>query len=228
MKSLEPLFAGKKLLQVSDYITLFWWIEMFIFNIGNYLKDYWVTTKFLGLTLPLSLLKKLKVFFLPFTACNVISATQIISYSLFRKPDIIWFHGVSRYHGRLPIWCTKIFSSKKFMMYHDLWYFHPFPSTITEEDQVLPRSYTNRIRMSEKAKKLRSEKANKKLWFEVILFSKIAICLKFLGTALLRWILLSTIDKHLVPSEFMVQYLIDWGIEKSSIIVLPHFIVGKS
>lgn len=213
MKSLESLLAGKKLLQVSDYITLFWWIEMFIFNIGNYLKDYGVTTKFLGLTLPLSLLKKMKVFFLPFTACNVISASQIISYSLFRKPDIIWFHGVSRYHGRLPIWCTKMFSSKKFMMYHDLWYFHPFPSTITEENQVLPRSYSNRILMSKQQKNSR--------------FGRLAIRLKFLGTALLRWTLLSTVDTHLVPSEFMVQYLIDWGIEKSSITVLPHFIVHK-
>lgn len=214
MEKLHWSLDGKKLLQVSDYITLFGGIEMFISTIWNNLESYGVTTKFHGLTLPLSILKKLKVFFLPFTACNVISASQIILYSLFRKPDIVWFHGVSRYHGRLPIWCTKMFSSKKFMMYHDLWYFHPFPSSITEEHQVLPRSYTNRIRMSKQHKNSR--------------FGRLAIRLKFLGTAFLRWTLLTTIDKHLVPSEFMVQYLIDWGVEKSSITVLPHFIVGKS
>lgn len=213
MKSLEALLAGKKLLQVSDYITLFWWIEMFIFNIGQFLRSYGVETRFHGLTLSLALLKKLKVFFLPFTACNIVSACQIISYSLFRKPDIIWFHGVSRYHGRLPIWCSWWFVSKKLMMYHDLWYFHPFPSMITEESQVLPRSYTNRIRMSQQQPNNR--------------FGRLSIRLKFLGNSMLRRVLLITIDEHLVPSEFMVQYLIDWGVKKSSIIVLPHFIPEK-
>lgn len=209
----KTILSHCKILHVSDYITLFWWIEMFIFNIGKYLKAYGVETRFHGLTLPLSLLKKLKVFFLPFTAFNIISAFQIILYSVFRKPDVIRFHGVSRYHGRLPIWCSWWFASKKFMMYHDLWYFHPFPSVITEESQVLPWSYDNRIRMSKQQKNRR--------------FGWLAIRLKFLSTALLRWTLLSIIDKHLVPSEFMVQYLIDWGIEKSSIIVLPHFIPEK-
>jgi hypothetical protein len=94
-------------------------------------------------------------------------------------------------------------------MYHDLWYFHPFPSKLTEEDQVLPWWYKNWIKMS-----------GKKIWS----ISGIIVSLKFIGMSLLRWSLIRVVDVHLMPSEFMVKYLIEWGVKKSSIKVLPHFI----
>ncbi len=56
------------------------------------------------------------------------------------------------------------------------------------------------------------------------IWMNIAVCSKFISILLLRWALRKTIDEHLVPSEFMVTYLVDWGIKKSSITVLPHFI----
>jgi len=54
-----------------------------------------------------------------------------------------------------------------------------------------------------------------------------AVSFKFISISLLRWVLRITIDEHLVPSDFMVRYLVDWGIKKSSITVLPHFIAEK-
>ncbi len=150
------------------------------------------------------LLKKIRGLLLPITAFNFVSTLQVWYCSLSWKPDIVWFHSVSRYHGRLPVRVSGFFSSQKLMMYHDLWYFHPYPSKVTQEDQVLPRSYKNWVKM----------------WG-----NGIAVKFKFLSMSLLRRALIKVIDVHLVPSEFMVFYLLKRWVPKNKIQVLPHFIL---
>lgn len=155
-------------------------------------------------------LKYLRSLLLICTACNVFSAVQLMYKCMTFRPNIIRFHSISRFHGRLPIllsWCCP---AKKMMMYHDLGYFHPYPSKLTEESQILPRGIKNWFLMT---KQITNNPI--RLFFSF---------LKFFNILFLRFALLYTVDKHLVPSDFMVKYLVDWWVKKSSINVLPHFI----
>lgn len=217
----------RKILQVSDYITPIGGIEIYIQNASKLLLQNGFEVQSFGLRRSGGFLKKSKSYLLWFTWCNVISAFQIIYKCIRFDPHIIWFHSVSRYHGWLPVLCTKMFDNQKLMMYHDLGYFHPFPSLVTDEQQVLPWSYKNRIRMGKRmgAGSHKSGVVGSKE-FEFILeqVRRVGVFFKFVSMSLLRRALLKVVDKHLVPSDFMVQYLIDWGVDKNKIEVLPHFI----
>jgi hypothetical protein len=193
----------KKILQISDYKELFGWIEIYIHNASKVLQAHERKTKTLWLSASIATLKRIRGFLLPITGFNLISMTQVLYYSIIRKPDVVRFHSVSRYHGWLPVRISWFFKSKKLMMYHDLGYFHPYPSKVTQENQVLKRSYSNWIKMGGGGS---------------------GVKFKFLSMTLLRRALLSTVDIHLVPSEFMMTYLINRWIPKHKIQVLPHFI----
>lgn len=193
----------KKILQISDYKELFGWIEIYIHNASKVLQAHEWKTKTLWLPASIAVLKKTRGVLLPVTGLNLISMMQVAYYSITWKPNVVRFHSVSRYHGRLPVRISWLFKSKKLMMYHDLGYFHPYPSKVTQESQVLPRSYSNWIKMGGGGS---------------------GVKFKFLSMSLLRRALIKTIDTHLVPSEFMVAYLINRWVPKHKIQVLPHFI----
>lgn len=213
-----PLMKKQKILMVSDIITVFsGGIEMYIFNATKELCDEWFEISTFGITWTKETIKKMRSYLLPFTGFNALSAVWLIWKCLRFGPDIIRFHSINRYHGRLPVLVSQFSQSQKLMMYHDLGYFHPFPHLVTEERQVLPWNFKNFLEMWRKAKKLKSWMAE---WLMIIL-----VTLKFCSIELLRLSLFSTIDKHLVPSEFMVKYLVQRGVDKQKIEVLPHFIV---
>ena len=190
-------------MQISDYKELFGWIEIYIHNASKVLQAHEWKTKTVWLSASIAVLKKIRGALLPITGLNLISMIQVVYYSITWKPDVVRFHSVSRYHGWLPVRISGFFKSKKLMMYHDLGYFHPYPSKVTQEIQVLARSYSNWIKMGGGGG---------------------GVKFKFLSMSLLRRALIRTIDSHIVPSEFMVNYLIKRWIPKNKIQVLPHFI----
>lgn len=209
----------KKILLVSDYITVFsGGIEMYISNVAKLIGRDGFVVEFFGLRRSARWMKKLRWYMLPATGFNIVSAIWLIIRCYKWKPDVIWFHSLIRYHGRLPVWMSGFVVAQKMMMYHDLGYFHPFPHLVTQEDQVLSFGIRNFVRMG-----LMAKKPQTKLSAAMV---TIAVLLKYCSLYLLRSSLLSVVDKHLVPSEFMVRYLQWWGVDEKKIYVLPHFIVN--
>lgn len=209
----------KKLLQVSDYQTWLGGIETYVINTSKLLEKNWFQVEGLGLHWPLAILKKVKGFLLPLSGFNIIAAIQLIQKCISFRPDVVWFHSLIRYQGWLPVWVSCLFPSQKLMIYHDLWYFHPYPSLLTQEEQILPWSYRNWMKMGKE-----QEARNMKRGIIEYVTSFILVNLKFVSMSLLRLTLLKIIDKHIVPSEFMVKYLIDRWVSPKKIEVLPHFI----
>ncbi len=54
-------------------------------------------------------------------------------------------------------------------------------------------------------------------------FKKVYAQAKFWRNSKIRDALLRWVDKHIVPSEFMVQILSNWGANSARTYVLPHF-----
>lgn len=211
-----------KILQISDYITLMGGIEMYIDTTSRLLTVHGMHICNIWVSISSFWLHKLKYLLLPFGAFNIFSTMYMVIVYYSFKPDTIRFHSVSRFHGRLPLIVSKQCNVRRLMMYHDLWYFHPFPSKVTQEDQVLPWWYTNWIKMTTD-----TLKRNNIGWWKYII-SLIWSLLKYLHMSLLRYALLTAIDVHMIPSSFMESYLLDWWVKKSSIKILPHYIVDKN
>lgn len=215
-----------KILQISDYLTLMGGIEMYVSTTSRFLVAHGVKTRSIWLTLPLFILGKIRYLLLPCSILNVPSSIyMIVIYHLF-KPDILRFHSVSRFHGWLPVILSKILPVRRLMIYHDLWYFHPFPSYVTQEDQILPWWYKNWMTMTTETIKRRYT-AQSLTWWRYTTIIVGSFC-KYLTMSLLRYALLYSIDVHIIPSSFMLPYLLDWWVKKSSIKILPHCIVDKN
>lgn len=139
-----------------------------------------------------------------FSACNIFFALKLRKKLQDFQPDIIWCHSVLRHIGRLGLSAINTSSAQKRMMYHDLGYFHPFPHAVTQENQI-PASLG---------------------WkdFSTSINNPVT---KFFVRG--KWMLLQKIqkqlkkfDQHLVPSEFMEDFVHKNYGEK--VTVLPHFI----
>ena len=95
-------------------------------------------------------------------------------------------------------------------MYHDLWYFHPYPSKVTNENMVkTPLNLKNFI-----------NSANTKNPIKII-----AIFFKYISIRLLSKQLKKSTDLHLVPSEFMEKIVCEsYNLNPKKIKTLSHFI----
>ncbi|MFA7284540.1 MAG: hypothetical protein WC004_01820, partial [Candidatus Absconditabacterales bacterium] len=182
----------KKILLVSDYVTVFsGGIEMYMSNVAKLIGRDGFQAQYFGITRSAQLLKKARSYLLPLTGFNIISALGLIIRCYKRKPDVIRFHSLVRYHGRLPVRISGFVFAQKMMMYHDLGYFHPFPHLVTQEDQVLSFGLVNFVRMGMTAKKPQTN-----LSAAMVIT---AVVLKYCSLYLLRLSLIGVVDKHLVP-----------------------------
>ena len=95
-------------------------------------------------------------------------------------------------------------------MYHDLGYFHPYPSQVTQEDMVqTPLTLRNFIKS-----------ANTKNPLKIL-----TIIYKYWSVTLLKKRLVKTIDMHLVPSQFMEKIVCEsYELPDKKIKTLSHFI----
>ena len=195
----------KKILIVSDYLDDIWWIESYIKNLKHILPHDYQIYYFWAENLS----KAKKLTFLIFSWNNFIYAKKLKNKIEEIKPDIIWFHSVSRFLWPKVVEQVKDFQWLKLMTYHDLWYFSLFASEIYNENQI-PTKFSL-IEFIKKSKK----------WKLLLPYA----ILKYMKLKKLRKVLNKNIDIHTVPSNFMKNYVqLLWYGNEDNIKVLPNFI----
>lgn len=193
---------SKKILLVTDFITKLGGIETYVHDVAQLLRQQWYTVDIIGSSWWKTKIGRLLS--MVASSCNVLFA-----YRLHRKiqqfsPDVIRCHSVLRYVGWLPLHVINNTPAAKRMMYHDLWYFHPFPHKVTNEIQIPAsldwKDFSSSINNFVMKFFVR--------WKRILLK---AICKQ-----------LKKFDQHLVPSEFMTRAVVKNY--NNNLIVLPHFI----
>ena len=141
---------------------------------------------------------------------NIFDAIRLKKVARQFMPKVVRYHSTLRRFGRFPIKSISTYKSKKFVMYHDLGYFHPYPSQVTQENMVkTPLTLLNFIRS-----------ANTKNPIKII-----AIFFKYISVKLLSKQLKKSVDLHLVPSEFMEKMVCEsFGLNPKKVKTFSHFI----
>ena len=205
------IWKPKRILLVSDFKNKLWWIETYIHDVKDILESRWYEIKIYWSKIPTWKIWQICKYFGMFLAIlNFIDAIHLSIVAKKFKPKVIRYHSTLRFLGRLPIQRLKSHDSKKIMMYHDLWYFHPYPSLVTREDMVqTPVNLKNFIKS-----------ANTKNPLKIL-----AVCFKYFSVYLLSKSLKKSIDLHLVPSSFLEKILSDgYQINPKKVQTLSHFI----
>lgn len=127
-----------------------------------------------------------------------------------RDPNLIRYHSTMRYLGRMPIRVNKYSKAKKWMMFHDLGYFAPFPSTLFQEKDIRTPLTLRHFLQTQPTKNP---------------IKILAIIGKYISLKLIQNQLKKRIDTFLVPSDFMVDILHkSYNIKNEKIKVFSHFI----
>lgn len=209
--NLLPLIGKhKKILLVSDFVNKVWWIETYIHDVKELLESHWYEVDIRWWYLPKWRRGKIKkLFWIGLGTFNILWAIRFFRYCKKNKPDLIWFHSVLRWYGWLPVLAGRRCAKETWMMYHDFWYFYPFPKKLLYKKQVkTPLTFFSFLSM-----------AKTKLITMTILVIGKYISLHLLKKQLFK------VDKHIVPSEFLVDILHNsHTIPKKKIFCLQHFL----
>ena len=205
------IWKPKRILLVSDFKNKLWWIETYIHDVKDILESKWYEIKIYGSKIPTWKIWQIFKYFGMFLAIvNFVDAINLRIVAHKFKPKVIRYHSTLRQLGRLPIQTLSSHNSKKIMMYHDLWYFHPYPSLVVKEDMIqTPFNFKNFIKS-----------ANTKNPLKIL-----AICFKYFSVHLLSKHLKKSIDLHLAPSSFLEKIISNsYQIEPKKVQTLSHFI----
>ena len=199
------------LLLVSDYLYRFWWIEAFLYDSKEQLRNMGYRVDLFGSSIASSLLRKV---WLLSSILNIGSAVTLFYKLLSTAYALVWLHSIQRYLWWFPLWILSFFSVKKVFMLHDLWLLHPYPSLVTDEQQ-LQFSWTFHNYLL----------AGRDLW-KTSFLNKLAMTAKFMSSSVIRSIFQNSIDVYLVPSSFLIPHLSRWLGNKKSyrIDLLSHFV----
>lgn len=212
VENTEELFwKPKRILLVSDFKSKLWWIETYIHDVADILEDKWYEVKIYGTEIPNWILWNLiRKFWLVLSLRNFVDAIRLKRVARKFMPKVIRYHSTLRWLGRYPVKQLSTHKSKKFVMYHDLWYFHPYPSEVIDEKMVkTPLNLKNFI-----------SSANTKNLIKII-----AIFFKYICVKLLSKQLKNSVDIHLVPSEFMKSIVCDsFNISPKKVKAFSHFV----
>lgn len=206
--------AGKdaeKILIVSDFINKVGGIETYINDVKDLLEPHGYKIELCGGKVPSGTVGKLIKYLGFITGLgNFWEAIKIQRIIKKTQPDVIRYNSIMRYLGRMPIRASKNSSAKKWMMFHDLGYFAPFPSKLEQEKNIkTPLTLKNF---------LNSQTSKNPL-------IKLAIIGKYLALLLIKKQLKKSVDTFLVPSNFMVDIVHkSYKIDNEKIKVFPHFI----
>lgn len=209
--SKELFWKPKRILIVSDFKSKLWWIETYIHDVANVLKNEWYEVKIYGTEIPNWFLWKLiRKFGLFFALRNFVDWIRLKRLTRKFMPKIIRYHSTLRRLGRYPVKILSSYWAKKLVMYHDLWYFHPFPSQVTDEKMIkAPLTLKNFIKS-----------ANTKNPIKIV-----AIFFKYISVKLLSNQLKKSVNLHLVPSSFMEKIVADsFDINSNKVKTFPHFV----
>ncbi len=201
----------KKILIVSDFINRIGGIETYITDVKDMLTQRGYEVELFGIKAPRGILGKLiKYLGIATSLMNFREAIRLYRKVKTMKPDIIRYHSVMRYLGWMPIRATRKSTAKKWMMFHDLGYFTPFPSALKNENQIhTPLTLKHFVDSQPTANPIEN----------------LAIMGKYASLRLLKKWLKKTVDTFLVPSEFMVNIVhSSYKIAEKKIKVFSHFI----
>ena len=207
----------KKILIVSDFINKAWWIETYIHDVKNLLESKWHEVILRWWTLPSwfkwKWKKRLWLVFFPFNFWSSIDLKKVLNEE---KPDIIWFNSLLRW-----LWPNVVkiawkwreqekTDCKLWMMYHDFWYFYPFPSQLYHiENCKTPLTKKNFVSAYKWKNPIR----------------KLAVLFKYPRLQPLKKILKKEIDLHLSPSDCVTNIARDsYNIPDKKCKTFPHFI----
>lgn len=211
-QNIEPIiWKQKKILLVSDFKSKLWWIETYIYDVADILQQKWYEVEIYGTNIPnWKFWKILRYLWMWIALRNFIDAIRLNIKVRKFMPKLVWYHSTLRWIGWYPVKILWSHNIKKIMMYHDLWYFHPYPSHVTRESMVkTPLTLKNFI-----------ISGNTKNPLKVM-----AIIYKYISVRLLAKYLKNTVDIHLVPSPFLQDITCkSFWISEKKVKVLPHFI----
>lgn len=178
-----------RVLLVSDYICPIGWVEHYLHNIYHLLTDHGFEVELVGVTDRPIGRKKWHNFMWSF--CNIPFARCLYKKKQQFKPDLIWRHGVQRVIWWLPLAFVPHAPQER-VMYHELGLFHPFPSQVTTEQQLIVAS------------SLGGYLKQSSSWLTPFVFVKAlfgSIILSLLGSRCIQ---------HLVPSAFLIPHWRRW------------------
>lgn len=185
-------FKCRKVVMVSDFVNKIGGIETYMHDVKALLEAHGYEVAIYGSSCPSGFWGKVKKYLgLGLGTFNLGSALGLARFLKKEKPDLIWYHSTLRRHGRLPLMRNHAFPARKRMMYHDLGYFHPFPSQVSEEKQVKKLTLSSFLAAAQNRNPL-----------------KLLLTLgKYCSLKLLYLAFDKVIDLHLVPSSFMLPML---------------------
>ncbi len=201
----------KKVMIVSDFINKVGGIETYINDVKELLEQHGYEVQLCGWKVPSWPIGKLAKYLGIITGLGNFWETIKIHLKIKNmQPDLIRYNSVMRYLGRAPIWISKNSSAKKWMMFHDLGYFYPFPSQLTSEHQIkTPYTLKHFLASYPTSNPLK----------------KLAIIGKYFSLYFIKKQIQNRIDTCVVPSQFMEDIVHkSYKIEKENIKIFPHFI----
>jgi len=201
----------KRILIVSDFTNRIWWLETYINDAKDILISMGYEVEMFGVRIPKGFRGKI-IKYLGFVTAifNIIASIKLRIKIKKIKPEIIWYHSILRYLGRLPLRISKWSKAEKRMMYHDLGYFFPYPSKLQNEAQIrYPLTLKNFISSAQTKNPIKI----------------LAMTGKYFLLQLIKKQLQKRIKLHLVPSTFMKPIVHrSYDIADEKIVVFPHFI----
>lgn len=206
-KSFITHLSGKSILLISDFINYNGWgIETHIHDAITLLHQENISTKLYGHTAPTwTWAVGKKIFLMAISRANIYDGYMIYRYS--QKYKTIRRHSISRIIWWLPIFLSK--SPYQIITHHELWLFHPFPSKVTDPQQLpRPRSLYSFIQAGQTTNP----------------FLIIGIIGKYILIYLIHKQLKNKVKTHIVPSEWMVA-VIKGRHPEAEIYCIPHFIL---
>ncbi len=211
-ENISPIiWKPKRILLVSDFKNKLWWIETYIHDVKDILESKWYEIKIYWSQIPTWKTWQIYKYFGIFLAIlNFIDAINLKILANKFKPKVVRYHSTLRRLWRLTIKSLSSHDSKKIMMYHDLWYFHPYPSMVTQENMINTKfSLSNFVKS-----------ANTKNPLKIL-----TVCFKYFSILLLKKQLSKNIDYNLVPSEFLEKIVCEsYKISNKKIKTISHFI----
>ena len=207
----------KKILIISDFINKAWGIETYIHDVKNLLESKWHEVILWWSTLPSwAKWQRKKRVWLLLSPFNFWSSSDLKDVLEKENPDIIWFNSLLRWLGPNVVkvawkWRKQEKADTNFwMMYHDFWYFYPFPSELYHiEDCKTPLTKKNFVSAYK--------------WKNLV--TKLAVICKYYRLQPLKKILKKEVDLHLSPSDCVTNTARDsYKISEKKCRSFSHFI----
>jgi glycosyltransferase involved in cell wall biosynthesis len=193
----------KKILIISDFVQKLGGIETYIYDIKQILESAGYEVKLIGSKMGKS--KKSRLLSMLISVCNIPFALYLRHTITNYQPDLIRYHSILRHIGRLPLRYNQKTKNTKRIMYHDLGYFHPFPSSVQSTQQINIKLSRNKFTKGYNP-------------IHSIFITGKRIILQLLRPQIAK------LDLHLTPSDFIGPYLhTHYNINQTHIVTLPHF-----